>query len=510
MEANFFRFLAAELGHMLVGRRIDKVFGPAPGVWTLTIQSTGTPLHMLFRPAKTAGHLFLSAVKPANPKDAPAMAMWFRKRLRNRKIIGWSMDWPNLRLALELTPRSDPPGGRYLILDVREGMRLADELDPGFDTQPDWPALEDVLHDPDIWREYPHISPTLRRALADLDEDEAHRLYFEVASATSNTFHISGGDQSPQPPLAWKSGPDDESFGSAMDAASAFGQRTLFPRMEMEEERPEQTRLKRERKKLNRNLARLDDEESRLRALADEKIKAEALQAELYRLKETQSLETVDLVHPVHGPVTVPLNPHLTPVENMTLYFKRAAKAERGFPHIRRRREELLAQLESLEEGTLPSLHAPESRNAHAHGEPMPDGPAPLPRRYKGLAVTLFRSSDGFTLVRGKNKRANHDMLSRAASPFDYWFHVADGPSSHIILKRDHPAQEVPERTLVEAAMLCGIKSYRKDDGKADVMYALVKDVRKVKGFAHGQVAVDKKLGTLRVDLDPSIESALA
>jgi hypothetical protein len=58
--------------------------------------------------------------------------------------------------------------------------------------------------------------------------------------------------------------------------------------------------------------------------------------------------------------------------------------------------------------------------------------------------------------------------------------------------------------------MLCGIKSYRKDDGKADVMYALVKDVRKVKGFAHGQVAVDKKLGTLRVDLDPSIESALA
>ncbi len=40
-------------------------------------------------------------------------------------------------------------------------------------------------------------------------------------------------------------------------------------------------------------------------------------------------------------------------------------------------------------------------------------------------------------------------------------------------------------------------------------MYALVKDVRKVKGFAHGQVAVDKKLGTLRVNLDPNLEKKL-
>jgi predicted ribosome quality control (RQC) complex YloA/Tae2 family protein len=100
-------------------------------------------------------------------------------------------------------------------------------------------------------------------------------------------------------------------------------------------------------------------------------------------------------------------------------------------------------------------------------------------------------------------------MLSKAASPFDYWFHVEDGPSSHVILKRDHPGQNVPETSLTQAAILCGLKSYRKDDGKADVMYALVKDVRKVKGFNLGQVAVDRKLGTLRVDLDPAMEERL-
>lgn len=505
MEANFFRFLAVELGHTLLGRRIDKVFGPAPGVWTLTLQSAGEPLYLLFRPAKLAGLLFLSAAKPPNPKDAPAMAMWFRKRLRNRKIIGWAVDWPSLRLALELTPRHDPPCGSYLVLDVRNEMRLADSLEPGFGAQPDWPALEDVLEDPDIWRDYPHISPPLRKTLTGLPPDKAHRLYLNVAGGTTQTFHLPTHSDALQPPQAWPDSEGDESFGTAIEAANAFGQRTLFPLLDMEEERPEQTRLKRERKKIKRNLARLDEEETRLLALADEKILAEALQAELYRFKEAKSLEAITVTHPERGAMTVALNPHLSPVENMALYFKRAAKAERGFPHIHRRRAELMDQLNQLERGVIqPPARTDES------DIPPPQGPPPLPKRYTGLAVTVFRSSDGFTLVRGKNKRANHDMLSRAASPFDYWFHLADGPSSHVILKRDHPAQEVPERTLAEASRLCAIKSHSRDDGKAEVMYALVRDVRKVKGFAHGQVVVDKRLGTLRVDLDPDIETALS
>ena len=68
----------------------------------------------------------------------------------------------------------------------------------------------------------------------------------------------------------------------------------------------------------------------------------------------------------------------------------------------------------------------------------------------------------------------------------------------------------MPETTLSEAAILCGLKSYRSEDGMADVMYALVKDVRKVKGFNIGQVAVDKKLGTLRVELDPDLEKRIS
>ena len=185
MEANFFRFLAAELGSQLAGRRIDKVFGPAPGVWTLALQNRGGQLHLLFRPAKSAGHLFLSPIKPVNPQNATAMAMWFRKRLKNRKIIASHIDWSNLRMALELTPRDEPACGTYLIFDCRTGMELVDELGTGFGQQPDWPAFEDVLDDREIWREYPHISPPLRKAITTRSPDEAHALYFgEIGSAS--------------------------------------------------------------------------------------------------------------------------------------------------------------------------------------------------------------------------------------------------------------------------------------------------------------------------------------
>lgn len=504
MEANFFRFLAAEIGVFLVGRRIDKVFAPAPGVWTLKIQNSGAPLHLLFRPAKTAGHLFLSHTKAVNPANAPAMAMWFRKRLRNRKVIGWHMDWPNLRLALHLSPRNHPPCGDYLVIDIRNGMEFVDKLDSHFDKQPEWPTLEEAIGDSEIWRDYPHLSPPLRKALSELPEEDAHTFYLGIASGSSTIFHLCWTEQQGwAPPTLWSCGGDEDLFDSALDASNAFGERTLFTLMEMEEDKPTQTLLKRARKKVKRNLARLNQEEERLKRLAAEKIKAEAMQAELYRFKDQEGLEEVTVEHPDHGPLTVPLNPHLSPTENMELYFKKADKADRGFPHIRRRKKELEAELDRLINGSLPEHHQP------APEKNQPKTPPSLPKRYKGLAVSLFTSSDGFTIVRGKNKKANHDIISKAASPFDYWFHLVDGPSSHVILRRDHPGQEIPETTLNEAATLCALKSYRKEDDKADVMYALVKDVRKVKGFAHGQVVVDQKIGTIRVTIDSELENKL-
>ena len=259
------------------------------------------------------------------------------------------------------------------------------------------------------------------------------------------------------------------------------------------------------RKRLARQQALLDQDEARHNKLVALATAAEALQIALSGLKTTPQQPSLLLEHPEHGPVTVPLDPRLTPAENMAQLFRQAAKGRRGLAHLQRRRAELAA-------GAGPELLP--DRTGRAEDKPA-DGPAPtapvvLPKRYQGLAVALFRTSDGFLVLRGKSSQANHDLLSKAAGPFDLWFHVAGGPSAHLILKRDFPDQQVPEASLNEAAVLCALKSYRKDDAKAEVLCALVRNVRKVKGAAIGSVAVDHVERTLRVALDPALEARLA
>ncbi|WP_022661942.1 NFACT RNA binding domain-containing protein [Paucidesulfovibrio longus] len=513
MEANFFRHLAAEAGILLAGRRIEKIYAPADNVWTLRLDGKDAARYLLFRPAKIAGLLFFSAQKPANPFTAPARVMWLRKRLGGRRIIGCRADWPSLRLALELAPTTRENPGRCLILDLREGLRVCDEPDTDFGAEPEWPGPDEVMANKDIWREYPQISPPLRKRLASLDPDDARDLYLQVIRGDRpSRFHAPEEEEGPGMPLVWPSPGRNLSFDTALEAAEAWGARTLFPDLEDQAERPEFVRLKRQRKKIAKALERLDQEKARLDGLIALREQGEALKANLYTLtgydgEQNRIPERITLEHPVLGPLEIELDPQISPAANMERLFRLADKGRRGYVHLARRRNELGKELARLDAGGAPAPGQAPRRHGGTEGA---DAPAPLPKRWQGLAVSLFTTEDGFAVARGKNKKANHEMLSRAASPFDYWFHAQDGPSSHVILKRDHPAQEVPERSLLQAAELCALKSSFKGDGRVEVMYALVKDIRKIKGLDHGSVAVDQVQGTLAVRPDPELEQKLA
>ena len=74
-----------------------------------------------------------------------------------------------------------------------------------------------------------------------------------------------------------------------------------------------------------------------------------------------------------------------------------------------------------------------------------------------------FRSSDGFLILRGRDTRGN-GLALKLAAPHDYWIHTADGPSAHVIIRRDHAGQQVPERTLHEAGILAAQGLITPDD----------------------------------------------
>lgn len=504
MEANFFRCLAPRLGETLAGRRIDRIFNPAPGVWTFKARS-GAGSYLVFRASKKGGLLFISKEKPANPPQPTAICMWMRKRLEGRRLLDAFIDWQQRSIAWELSPGE----GRYLLLNVEKEPALVDELPAAFGDEAPWPDPQRVLTDRDVWREHPQISPALRRTIGALPEARAAAMIGALERGGCGRFFVypKGENTRGGEALVWRlpdplhAGREEQTFDDVLTAADLWGRTELFPELARLAVAGELDRIKAQRRKLKRSLKKLDAEEDRMRGFVAKAEEGQLLQGWLYMFDKDEKRSYVDLPDATGEEVRIQLDPRRTVRENMDRLFKLAAKGRRGLGFAVERRKALEGELQALD-GTSAAVQ--EGKQA-----PRATGEREVRGRLQGLQVAAFRTSDGFTVYRGKSAKGNHEILSRLASPFDLWFHAANGPGAHAVLKRDYPDQDVPDSSLAEAAALAGLKSHYGSAGKAEVMCALVKYVRKTKGAALGQVAVDRVEHTLHVDLDPSLQDDL-
>jgi predicted ribosome quality control (RQC) complex YloA/Tae2 family protein len=80
-------------------------------------------------------------------------------------------------------------------------------------------------------------------------------------------------------------------------------------------------------------------------------------------------------------------------------------------------------------------------------------------------------------------------LLRQIAAPDDVWLHAHQQAGAHVIVKV-RPQQEVPHRTLVEAAALAAFYSKGKYAAEVEIIYTRVKHVRKFRGARPGQVQV--------------------
>lgn len=180
-------------------------------------------------------------------------------------------------------------------------------------------------------------------------------------------------------------------------------------------------------------------------------------------------------------------------------YFKLARKARHGAQTINARLPEIEKEMAALE-GCLaqlaPIVQADElQRLAAACGLTIaapPTPPAAATRTKKSQAEKLpgvrrYRSSDGFEMLVGRADRDNDHLTFRLAKSFDLWFHAADYPGSHVVL-RNPQRQSVPPRAIAEAAQLAAKFSQARTNTKVAVNYCERKFVSKLKGFAPGQV----------------------
>jgi predicted ribosome quality control (RQC) complex YloA/Tae2 family protein len=83
---------------------------------------------------------------------------------------------------------------------------------------------------------------------------------------------------------------------------------------------------------------------------------------------------------------------------------------------------------------------------------------------------TFIHDATTYTIHSGKSAKGNDKLLDES-SPNDIWFHVADGPSSHIILS--NPTQmainKIPRQVIKRCACIC--KASAKLSTKCAIIY---------------------------------------
>ena len=95
-----------------------------------------------------------------------------------------------------------------------------------------------------------------------------------------------------------------------------------------------------------------------------------------------------------------------------------------------------------------------------------------------------LRSSQGTVITVGKNNRQNEMLTFQIAAKNHYWFHCRNSPGSHVILGTDNPNDD----EIAYAAAIAAWYSNERSAPKVEVVWTLVKNVKKIAGAPPGLV----------------------
>lgn len=222
------------------------------------------------------------------------------------------------------------------------------------------------------------------------------------------------------------------------------------------------------------------------------RVSGDLIQANLYRIEKGAPFADLENFYEEGSPqIRIKLNPALSATQNAQKYYKAYSKAKTA--------EQVLAvQLEKAQEELLYidtvfdalSRAVTERELTEIRDELTEQGYLKKARgRQKtnaALAPLTFTSSEGFTVLVGRNNRQNDKLTLKTANNNDIWFHTKNIPGSHTIIVTD--GKTPGEQTILEAAQLAAYHSRAKDSAQVPVDYTQVRYVSKPQGAKPGMV----------------------
>ncbi len=252
---------------------------------------------------------------------------------------------------------------------------------------------------------------------------------------------------------------------------------------------------------INNNIERCDKKISIHRDIIEKskdrdryKIHGDLLTANLYQIKPGSDKIVVQNYYSENlENSTIELKPELSPSQNAQRYYKLYTKAKNAEEHSRKQLKDaenekayLETVLDSVNRATSYS-DLVEIREELADGGYVTLQNSKKKKNVQKSKPMEFLSSDGYTILVGKNNNQNDQLTIRTAYSTDMWLHTKNIPGSHVII-RTNGQGEVPDNTLVEAAIIAAYFSKAQKATGVPVDYTLIKNIRKPNGSKPGFV----------------------
>ena len=528
MDSHCFRIVGEELIRFLSGARIEKIHGPALNTFVFQVYAKEQKVRVVFRYGKQDSLLFITNKQLANPLNPKGDVMRLRKYVGGRRLLQGIMHFSQRCIVFPIANAGQPPE-HYLVLHVKDGAKIVHALPQEMAAEPCWPPQDiitglcsknwDKKETQGPWQQYSLLTPLLRETLAEMEPLDGLALMVDLEAGGGDIFAYANklGTQYfyaawPLPQGVMQRRGLQPCTVAVNDFAnlhnilpnflqvSTIDEQVFFSQLGEQVEKQAATPVKQEIKRKNKLFQKLDQEEKRLHGLLALRQDAEAIQENLWQFKEDECRESVELVRSKDeegAPARkIALNKFISVKANMLYMFKQSARGARGLKHLEERKKMIMVPDASMSKPAV---------TGQPQGEPV----ATLKTEYSisGIIelggyeekdVARFMSADGFVLLRGKNAKGNA-RLQKLGQPHDFWLHAKDGPSAHLIIRRNHVAHEVPEQTFIQAAKLVGEKSWQRHDSKVEVIVAYLRHVRNIKGAPVGTVHVDAIYRTLLV-----------
>lgn len=466
------RQVLEEIAPVLRNGWIQKIHQPADRTLVLEIRVPGETLRLLISCEPETARLHLHFHPMPNPPSPPPFCQFLRAHLQGAKVEDMRQLSQDRIVALDMMTKVGP---RRLVCELTGKTSNILFLD----------QQERVVADLQRHRELigrPYQSPLKHTSTSGREKSSR-----SIAAATHGRFP----------------------FSAAIEAHYHDKETHLL----LERARLDRLQaLRKLQKKTKRRIEAWRDDLAKATKYRDYARYGELIKANLRSIKTGMDRITlVDYYDETLPEVTLPLDSTKSAQGNMDDYFKKHRKhltAERELnPRIvqaERELETLQQEMSSLQQGTwtapLPSAttQGVRRRGPRTHIESSDQRRGPFRR---------FTSTDGLTILVGRNAKENEELTFGLAKSDDLWLHARGTPGSHVVVRLQKGTDPPPE-TLCDAATLALLYSDLKKSKKGDVIYTRRKWVKKAKGQAPGAVLVTQEK-TIYVKLDTQRLAAL-